>query len=79
MKLPNIGEKWVHFKGTTYIILELVWGAEGEELQLRVKYCAVCSTSYMVFSRPLTNFLETVNGSPRFAPEKIRKYENEIS
>lgn len=36
MHLPQIGEKWKHFKGETYEIVGFSWDAEGEELRLQV-------------------------------------------
>ena len=62
--LPNIGEKWKHYKGTTYVILGFAWCATGATLQLRVRYrkCAPGPE----FSRTLDNFLGPVGDRIRF-------------
>ena len=70
--LPCVGEKWNHFKGSTYVILGFAWCAVGEELRLRVRYqkCAPGHAAPMgpEFTRTIDNFLMPVGDAnrPRF-------------
>jgi len=67
MRLPGLGEKWTHFKGTVYRIVGFSWDASGEELVLCVLYVKNGSPADRIsFSRPLFNFLELVGTAPRF-------------
>jgi len=62
MRLPQIGETWTHFKGGKYLIKGFAWEADGPHLVLRVIYCS----EEAIFTRTLSNFLEPVDGTPRF-------------
>jgi len=68
-KLPAIGEIWTHFKGGRYRICAFAWCAVGDALVLRVLYQQDMEgdgDKPPVFSRTISNFLEPVNGCPRF-------------
>ena len=62
MKLPQLNEVWTHFKGEEYRICAFAWCAVGADLSLRVLYQKDGTT----FSRTISNFLEPVDGRPRF-------------
>ena len=63
--LPSPDEKWTHFKGDNYMIVGFVWGADGDELELRVSYQAMASHDDVlvgpVYSRTISNFLGPVD------------------
>ena len=65
--LPQIGQTWTHFKGGKYVVTGFAWCAVGDALELRVLYAKVDSDANTIpFSRTLSNFMEPVNGCPRF-------------
>jgi hypothetical protein len=70
MKLPQLNEVWTHFKGGKYRICAFAWNAVGDTLVLMVMYqvAGTCSGDSVgpVFTRTISNFLEPVNGCPRF-------------
>lgn len=70
MRMPNIDEKWTHFKGGKYVILGFAWCAVGSTLQLRIRYRKLAQQHDTPmgpeFSRTLDNFLEPVDHCPRF-------------
>lgn len=57
MQLPQIGERWKHFKGSFYYITGFDYGADGDELVLRVRYSEKTDGSTTEFSRSLINFV----------------------
>ena len=63
--LPSVSEPWKHFKGGEYRIMGFAWGAEGDELVLRVLYQGLTSqrdnVKGPVYSRTLSNFLGPVD------------------
>jgi len=65
MRLPQIGEKWKHFKGGVYVVKDFVWDATGDDLKLCVVYA---QDNGPVFLRTLDNFLAPLEDGPRFAP-----------
>lgn len=63
-RLPRIGETWKHYKGNEYVIRGFVYGAEGENLEVRVLYA---KTDGWVFSRPINDFMDLVGDRVRFS------------
>jgi hypothetical protein len=63
----KVGSKWKHFKGGEYTIVGHSQGCEGEELVPRVHYIG---GDGVIYSRPVANFLEPVEGRApaRFEP-----------
>lgn len=70
LKLPQIGEIWKHFKGGEYMVLDVVFCAEGDALDVRIIYGTVDPSSPK-FSRSLANFLDPLpDGQSRFTYDR---------
>ena len=67
MKLPQIGEIWLHYKGGAYVVTGILYGAENADLEIRVSYCKLGDPLAPTFSRSLNNFLDLLpDGRTRF-------------
>jgi hypothetical protein len=69
MNNPKPTERWQHYKGTVYEIIDI--GKHTETLQEMVIYRKVDETGevygiYPIWIRPMDMFLEYVNDIPRF-------------
>lgn len=61
MKLPQIGETWQHFKGGLYRIHDFSWGADGDDLVLRIHYVKDKGHEGPPYSRTIVNFVGSVD------------------
>lgn len=63
---PRVGERWKHFKGTVYSIVDIVLFAEGDELEQLIIY----QEGHTRYARTRENFLQVVKresySGPRF-------------
>lgn len=72
--VPRVGERWIHFKGTVYSIVDMVKFAEGDELELLIIYQHGSDR----YARRFTNFIEHVEresySGPRFVLHESPTY-----
>lgn len=54
--IPRPKQCWTHFKGSNYLVLGIVFDADGEHLIPRVTYTPIDGSCKVVYSRTLASF-----------------------